>query len=65
MDKEGSNEEQQDEARNAVQERDRNIDALELEENSSTKKGNTAIKFQEKHEGYGKQKERTSSRREY
>jgi hypothetical protein len=56
IDKEGSNE-QQDEARNAVQEWDRNIDSLELEETSSKKKGDILIEFQERYEGYDKQKE--------
>jgi predicted Zn-dependent protease len=42
--------------RNAVQEWDRNIDALELEETSSKMERYT-IEFQEKHEGHDKQKE--------
>jgi hypothetical protein len=48
--KEGSNE-QQDEARNAVQEWDRNIEAIQLEETSSRKNGDILIEFQEKYEG--------------
>lgn len=56
IDKEGSNEQQQDEARDAVQEWDRNIEALELEETSNKKNGDILIEFQERYEGYDKQK---------
>jgi hypothetical protein len=57
IDKEGSNEQQRDEARNAVQEWDRNIEALELEETSSKKNGDILIQFQEKYGGYDEQEE--------
>ena len=52
IDKEDSNKQQQHDVRNAVQEWDRNIDSLELEETSSKKKGDILIEFQGKYEGY-------------
>ena len=51
IDKEGSNEQQQHEVRNAAQEWDRNVDPLELEETSSKKNGDILIEFQKKYEG--------------
>ena len=53
IDKENSNRRQQDEVRNAVQEWDKNIDPLELEETSSKKDGDILIEFQKEYEGYG------------
>jgi predicted Zn-dependent protease len=52
IDKENSNRRQQDEVRNAVQEWDKNIDPLELEETSSKKDGDILIEFQKEYEGY-------------
>ena len=52
VDKEDSNKQQQHDVRNAVQEWDRNIDSLKLEETSSKKKGDILIEFQGKYEGY-------------
>jgi hypothetical protein len=52
IDKEDSNRQQQHDVRNAVQEWDRNIDSLKLEETSSKKKGDILIEFQGKYEGY-------------
>ena len=52
IDKEGSNKQQQHDARNAVQEWDRNIDSLELQETSSKKTGDILIEFQKKYKGY-------------
>jgi hypothetical protein len=53
IDKEGSNKQQQHDVRNAVQEWDRNIDSLELEETSSKKNGDILIEFQREYERYG------------
>ena len=53
IDKEDSNKQQQHEVRNAVQEWDRNIDSLELEETSSKENGDILIEFQKEYEGYG------------
>jgi Matrixin len=52
IDKEGSNKQQQHDVRNAVQEWDRNIDSLELEETSSKKNGDILIEFQREYERY-------------
>ena len=52
IDKENSNKQQQHEVRNAIQEWDRNVDPLELEETSSKKNGDILIEIQKKYEGY-------------
>jgi hypothetical protein len=46
-----STKQHQDEVTNAVQEWDRNLDSLELEESSSKKKGDILIEFQKEYEG--------------
>jgi hypothetical protein len=46
-----STKQHQDEVTNAVQEWDRNLDSLELEESSSKKKGDIIIEFQKEYEG--------------
>ncbi len=55
-DTEGSTKHLQDEVRNAVQEWDRNLDSLELEETSNKKNGDILIEFQEEYEGNGEEK---------
>jgi predicted Zn-dependent protease len=55
-DTEGSTKQLQDEVRNAVQEWDRNLDSLELEETSNKKNGDILIEFQEEYEGNGEEK---------
>lgn len=57
IDKEGSNKQQQREVRNAVQEWDRNVDSLELEQTPSKKNGDILIEFQKKYDGYDEQEE--------
>ena len=63
IDKENSNKRQQHEVRNAVQEWDRNIDSLELEETSSKKNGDILIEFQREYEGYGNDEEKEEEER--
>lgn len=46
----------QDEVRNAVQEWDRNLDSLELEETSNKKNGDILIEFQKEYEGNEREK---------
>ena len=53
---ESSTKQHQDEVRNAVQEWDRNLDSLELEEISSKKKGDILIEFQKDYEGNEREK---------
>ena len=53
IDNEVSNKQQQHDVRNAVQEWNRNIDSLKLEETSSKKKGDILIEFQREYERYG------------
>jgi predicted Zn-dependent protease len=55
-DTEGSTKQLQDEVRNAVQEWDRNLDSLALEETSNKKNGDILIEFQEEYEGNGEEK---------
>jgi predicted Zn-dependent protease len=52
-DTESSTKQQQDEVRNAVQEWDRNIDPLTLDETFNKKDGDILIGFQEEYEGNG------------
>jgi hypothetical protein len=58
IDEENSDKEQQDEVRNAIQEWDRNVDPLELEETSSKENGDILIEFQKEYEGYGNDKKK-------
>ena len=58
IDKEDSNKQQQHKVRNAVQEWDRNVDPLELEETSSKKNGDILIEFQKEYEGYSNDEEK-------
>ena len=55
-DTESSTKRQQDEVRNAVQEWDRNIDSLKLEETFNKKDGDILIEFQEEYEANGREK---------
>jgi predicted Zn-dependent protease len=55
-DTESSTKRQQDDVRSAVQEWDRNIDHLKLEESFNKKDGDILIGFQEKYEGNGREK---------
>ena len=48
---ENSTKQQQDDVRSAVQEWDRNIDSLKLEESFNKKDGDILIEFQEEYEG--------------
>jgi hypothetical protein len=50
-DTESSTKQQRDDVRSAVQEWDRNLDSLELEETSNKKNGDILIEFQEEYEG--------------
>ena len=54
-DTESSTKRQQDDVRNAVQEWDRNIDPLKLEETFNEKDGDILIEFQEEYEGNGRE----------
>lgn len=54
-DTKSSTKQQQDEVRNAVQEWDRNIDPLKLEETFNEKDGDILIEFQEEYEGNGRE----------
>jgi hypothetical protein len=56
IDIESSTKRQQDEVRSAVQEWDRNIDPLKLEESFHKKDGDILIEFQEEYEGNGREK---------
>ena len=55
-DTESSTKRQQDEVRSAVQEWDRNIDILKLEESFNEKDGDILIEFQEEYKGNGREK---------
>ena len=55
-DTESSTKRQQDEVRSAVQEWDRNIDILKLEESFNKKDGDILIEFQEEYKGNGREK---------
>ena len=54
-DTKSSTKQQQDEVRNAVQEWDRNLDPLKLEETFNEKDGDILIEFQEEYEGNGRE----------
>jgi predicted Zn-dependent protease len=54
-DTESSTKRQQDDVRDAVQEWDRNIDPLKLEETFNEKDGDILIEFQEEYEGNGRE----------
>ena len=56
MDTESSTKRRQDEVRSAVQEWDRNIDILKLEESFNKKDGDILIEFQEEYRGNGREK---------
>lgn len=56
MDTESSTKRRQDEVRSAVQEWDRNIDILKLEESFNKKDGDILIEFQEEYKGNGREK---------
>ncbi len=56
IDTESSTKQQQDDVRSAVQEWDRNIDPLKLEESFNKKDGDILIEFQEEYEGNGREK---------
>lgn len=55
-DTESSTKRRQDEVRSAVQEWDRNIDILKLEESFNKKDGDILIEFQEEYKGNGREK---------
>jgi hypothetical protein len=56
IDNDDSDKQQQDKVRNAVQEWDKNIDSLKLEETSSKKDGDILIGFQDEYEENGREK---------
>ena len=56
IDAESSTKQQQVKVRNAIQEWDRNIDTLKLEETFSKKNGEVLIEFQEEYKGNGSEK---------
>jgi Matrixin len=56
IDVESSTNQQQVKVRNALQEWDRNIDSLKLEETFNNKNGDILIEFQEEYEGNGREK---------